>query len=68
MIYDFNLNVGDTFSPAGHPVNIVDVSMEEVDGNCENILRMNMTRIHFLKEQEQPVVCVESWHIRLLIG
>ncbi len=32
MIYDFNLNVGDTFEPADLLINITDISLVEVDG------------------------------------
>ncbi len=32
VIYDFDLNVGDTFEPAGLPINITEISYVEVDG------------------------------------
>lgn len=49
MIYDFNLNVGDTFCPAGHPVNIVDVSMVEVDGKLRKYFKDEYDAYSFLE-------------------
>ena len=49
MIYDFNLNVGDTFCPAGHPVNIVDVFMVEVDGKLRKYFKDEYDAYSFLE-------------------
>ena len=49
MIYDFNLNKGDTFCPVGLPVNIVDVYMVEVDGKLRKYFKAEYDSYSFLE-------------------
>lgn len=49
MIYDFNLNKGDTFCPAGLTVNIEDVYLVEVDGKLRKYFKAEYNRYSFLE-------------------
>ena len=67
MIYDFNLNEGDTFDSM-LSINIMEISFVEVDGKNEKVFFMLKTNImaliHFSKE---PVLygAMENWAISI---